>query len=141
MLKLFLVVFGCTFCAKQIGSTTVQAQAPLSPTQVVQLNLDAYNQRNIEGFMAWIDDKVQVVNFQDQKITLTGKDNCKAFYQTLFEQSPQLHSTILSRMVLGNKVIDHERIVGRNGAAAPVELILIYEVEHNKITKINVIRP
>lgn len=112
-----------------------------APAQVVQQNLEQYNQRNIEGFLAWIDENIEVVNFQDQQLTIKGKAQCRQFYQSLFDRSPQLHSTILTRMVLGNKVIDHEKIVGRNGAATPIELVLIYEVKDNKIFKITVLRP
>jgi hypothetical protein len=43
-------------------------------------------------------------------------------------------------MVIGNKVIDHESIVGRNGVVEPIELVLIYEIQNNKILKITVIR-
>ena len=41
---------------------------------------------------------------------------------------------------IGNKVIDHESIVGRNGSDEVIELVLIYEVNERKITKITVIK-
>ena len=58
----------------------------------------------------------------------------------MLRDSPSLHSKILTRTVFENKVIDHEFITGRNGNSTPLELVLIYEVQEEKITKITVIR-
>jgi hypothetical protein len=58
----------------------------------------------------------------------------------LFDASPKLHSTILHRTVMGNKVIDHESITGRKDSDVPIELILIYEVSGDKIVRMTVIR-
>jgi len=40
--------------------------------------------------------------------------------------SPNLHAEILSRIVMGNKVIDHERVVGIG--EQPLEAVAVYEV-------------
>ena len=40
--------------------------------------------------------------------------------------APGLHATIVNRMVLGNKVIDHERVVGIK--EVPIEAVAVYEV-------------
>jgi hypothetical protein len=114
--------------------------AQLSPEQVVQKNLDAYNQRDIEGFMAWFSPEIKMYNFADGKMTMQGLEQVRKTYQELFELSPKLHSTILKRIVFDNKVIDHEHIIGRRGAEQPVELVLIYEVEQERIVKITVMR-
>jgi len=65
---------------------------------------------------------------------------CKIFYSTLFAASPNLHSTILARTIFGNKVIDNEGIIDSNGIDEPIELVLIYEVENEKIGKVTVLR-
>jgi hypothetical protein len=41
-------------------------------------------------------------------------------------QPAGLHAALLGRMVLGNKVIDHERIIGLG--SAPMEAAAVYEV-------------
>jgi hypothetical protein len=114
--------------------------AQFSPEQVVQKNLDAYNQRDIEGFMVWFSPEIKMYNFDDGKLTMQGLEQVRKTYQELFELSPKLHSTILNRIVFDNKVIDHEHIVGRRGSDQPVELVLVYEVEQEKIVKIVVMR-
>ena len=90
--------------------------------------------------MSVIDENVVFYNFLDGKITMSGADSCKQFYTALFEASPKLHSTILKRTVFGNKIIDHESITGRNGNDEVLELVLIYEVSNEKITKVTVLR-
>lgn len=117
----------------------MMAQTAL-PESIVQKNLDCYNNRDLEGFMSYFADSISLVNFSDQKIVAKGKEEIKALYKGLFESSPTLHSTILKRMVLGNKVIDHESIVGRKGSADTLEIVLIYEVEGGKIIKMTTVR-
>jgi hypothetical protein len=111
-----------------------------SPEQVVQQNLDFYNQRDIEGFMRSFSEDIVFYNFDDHTITASGRDEVRKLYTALFDASPRLHSTILKRIVFDNKVIDHESIVGRKGSADILELVLIYEVKNDKIYKITVIR-
>ena len=112
----------------------------MTPEQVVQKQLETYNQRDINGFMSLIDDNVTFYDYSNGNITMSGASACKEFYSNLFEASPNLHSTILQRTIFGNKIIDYERISGRNGNKDMVELILIYEVKKEKIIKVTVLR-
>lgn len=112
----------------------------MTPEQVVQKSMESYNNRNIEDFMSVMDANVTFHNFSDGAVTMVGAKACAEFYGTLFNASPQLHSTVLTRTVFGNKIIDHEYIVGRNGSEEAIELVLIYEVENEKITKVTVLR-
>ena len=117
-----------------------QNQKKMTPEQVVQENLDFYNNLNIEGFMTSFSDDIKMYNLGDPTPTVIGREAVRKVYTGLFERSPKLHSTILKRVVIGNKVIDHESITGRNGNADVLELVLIYEVKDQKIFRITVIR-
>ncbi len=112
----------------------------MTPEEVVQKQLETYNNRDIDGFMSTIDENVTFHNFSDGQVTMTGSVACRAFYSKLFESSPKLHSTILTRTVFGNKIIDHESIIGRNGSDEILELVLIYEVKNEKIIKVTVLQ-
>lgn len=112
----------------------------MTPEEIVQKQLETYNTRDIDGFMSVVDPNISLHDFSTGKPTIEGYDACKDFYTGLFEASPQLHSTILTRTVFGNKVIDHEHITGRNGNDNVLELVLIYEVENEKIFKISVLK-
>jgi hypothetical protein len=112
----------------------------MTPEHVVQKSMESYNSRNIEEFMSVMDADVTFHNFSDGNITMQGKAACRAFYSALFEASPNLNSTVLTRAVFGNKIIDHEYITGRNGSDEAIELVLIYEVENEKIVKVTVLQ-
>ncbi len=106
---------------------------------VVQKQLRAYNNRNIDEFMSVMSKDIMVHDFANQKTIMKGYVACKDFYARLFENSPKLHSTILKRIVFGNTIIDHEEITGRNGHKGALEMVLIYEVKNGKIFKITVL--
>ena len=118
-------------------SATLQSMAQnttMTPEQVVRQNLDAYNRRDIEGFMASFADDIVLYNFADGQKTADGKQQVRKIYQELFDLSPKLHSTIVRRIVFDNKVIDHEHITGRRGNDTLFEIVLVYEVENDKVS-------
>jgi len=108
--------------------------------EVVQENLDFYNQRDIEGFMRSFSDTIEMYTFENALANAIGLDEVRKIYAELFEKSPELNSVIKKRIVFDNKVIDHELITGRLGSPDQVELVLIYEVKRAKISKVTVIR-
>ncbi len=123
-----------------IGSSHSQSPGPTDPEKVVQANLEAYNNGDIESFMSYFSSDILVRNFDSGAVTAQGKKEVREIYTRLFEASPDLHSRILKRTVFDNKVIDHEYITGRNGSQEPLELVLIYEVRDGKIFRISVMR-
>ena len=129
---IFVLIFSVT--------TSVSIAQKMTEEQVVQENLDFYNNRNIEGFISSFSKSIKIYNLEEPKPTIVGFSEVKEVYNSLFKNSPDLHSTIIKRIVIGNKVIDHESIVGRNGRNDVLELVLIYEVNNEQITKITVIR-
>ena len=122
-----------------LGSNSLMAQMK-TPEQVVQINLDCYNNRNLEGFMSSFHTDIKIYTLGESIPTVVGTAEVRKLYKELFDLSPKLHSTILKRITFDNKVIDHESIVGRRGSADTYELVLIYEVKDEKIIRITVIR-
>jgi hypothetical protein len=123
-----------------IAYHVTMAQTP-SPESVVQANLDAYNRRDWPLFMSFFPDSIALYTFPQANPQLAGKQAVGARYKQLFDASPNLHSEILSRMIIGNRVIDHERITGRMGSPDPVYLVMIYDVEGDRITRMTAVRP
>lgn len=119
---------------------TTMLNAQKTAEQIVQANLDAYNNLDIEQFMLYISEDIEVYEFDSKKLSIKGAEACRKVYTELFEQSPKLQSTILKRIVFDNKVIDHEYIIGRRGSDSPIELVLIYVVRDEKIFRISVMR-
>ena len=132
-LPLLIVCLLCFF-------NSCYCQNKLSPEEVVQDNLDSYNQRDIDGFMRSFSDSSGVYRFGELIPLANGRDEIRQLYQKLFNASPNLHSKIAHRTNLGNKIIDHELITGRNGDSQVLELVVIYEVENDLIKRMTIIR-
>jgi len=111
-----------------------------SAEEIVQANLEAYNNRDIETFMSYMADDITMYNLGECEAYLQGKEKVRERYANYFKSSPELHSEIKKRMVFDNKVIDHEYITGSNGSNQAFEMIFMYEVEDGLIVKTTAIR-
>jgi len=100
----------------------------------VKMQLDAYNARDIEAFMPWWADDCQYYAFPSTLLASSAAE-IRARHVERF-QEPDLQGKLLTRIVLGNMVIDHETVT-RNFPEGKGELdvVCIYEVEHGKIAK------
>ena len=108
--------------------------------KLVQENLNSYNNMDIETYMDSFSEDIELHAFYENKPLLVGLKAFREFYEKLFEESPQLHSTVLKRIVFENTVIDHERILGRQGMTGAFEIVMLYEVENEKISRMTVLR-
>ncbi len=100
----------------------------------VQKQLEAYNARDIDAFMAWWAEDCQCFLFPDQPLA-RGTAEIRARYIARFEE-PNLHAVIKARMIVGTLVIDHEHIT-RTFPEGPgtIEAVAMYEVEDGKIAR------
>ncbi|MCH8554507.1 MAG: nuclear transport factor 2 family protein [Schleiferiaceae bacterium] len=117
--------------------------AQVSPEEVVavvQKQLEAYNQRDLERFTALFHDDAELFNLGETSPIARGKEQLTEIYKRLFESSPNLRSDVVSRQVIGNKVLDYEIITGRQNQTDPVYLIAVYEIEDSKIKRCYFIR-
>ena len=57
-------------------------------------------------------------------------------YQQLFDQSPGIDADILSRIILGNMVIDHEQVAGMRGRSSATDAVVIYRLGKTLIEKV-----
>ena len=108
------------------------------PAGFAQRQLDAYNARDLERFVAEYTEDVQVFTLPDPQPLCVGKVAFAAHYRDHRFHLPDLHAELLGRMVFGNKVIDHERVHGVPGA--PVQCAAIYEVTPAGISRVWFVR-
>lgn len=106
----------------------------MTPVNVVERQLEAYNARDLDRFVAEFSDNVVVYRLPAVEPSIVGKIRFAEFYATQRFNLPHLHAEIVNRMVLGNKVIDHERISGVQ--STPFEMVVIYEVADNLIQRV-----
>jgi hypothetical protein len=102
----------------------------------VQRQLDAYNDHDLDRFVAEYTDDVQVFRPPATEPVLQGKAAFAAHYAANRFNLPALHAELVNRMVLGNKVIDHERITGLPGDGGPVDAAAVYEVADGLIRRV-----
>lgn len=110
-----------------------QAQSSQTPEQLAQKQLDAYNARNIEAFLEPYSDSVEIYMFPG-KLMSKGKEAMRKDYGAMFQQVPNLHCTLVNRIVEGNTVIDHESVTGFG--PQPLKAIAIYTIQKGKISKV-----
>ena len=103
----------------------------MNAVTVVQRQLEAYNARDLERFVAEYSDTVEIFRPPVVPPGISGKAQLSEFYRTQRFSLPSLRADILNRIVLGNRVIDHERIWGVRDK--PFEVAVVYEVVDGKI--------
>lgn len=106
----------------------------MTPEQLVQEQLDAYNARDLARFVATFAEDVVSYRMPDREPMLRGKVALAEHYATHRFNLPTLHADLVARIVMGNTVIDHERIHGVR--AAPYEAVAIHEVRHGLIATV-----
>ncbi|MEJ2633518.1 MAG: nuclear transport factor 2 family protein [Acidihalobacter sp.] len=106
----------------------------VTPEQVVQQQLDAYNAKDIE---AWLNTySIDAQQFElHGNIMASGREQMRQRMEARFAE-PDLQAALLKRTVMGNIVVDHERIT-RNfpEGLGTVEMLCIYEVTDGAIRK------
>lgn len=111
-----------------------KSRVDMSPVEIVQRQVEAYNARDLEAFAATYSDSIQVYRLPNLEPSIRNKAELKEFYGANRFTAPGLHAEILNRIVLGNKVIDHEHITGLPNS--PFECVVIYEVENDLIQRV-----
>ena len=107
--------------------------APDRPEDLVQRQLNAYNARDLEAFLACFAPEVTVREL-DGRVKLKGLAALRKSYGKLFTDHPGLHAEVTKRMILGTRIVDEERVTGLG--PAPLRAAAIYEVKQNRITGI-----
>ena len=103
----------------------------MNPETVVQRQLDAYNARDLKRFLAEYSEDVRVYRPPAVEPAITGKKAFGQVYATQRFNHVGLYAELLNRMVLGRKVIDHERVSGVR--ERPFEVAVVYEVVNGLI--------
>lgn len=111
-----------------------------APSDIVQRQLDAYNARNIEAFLGVFADDAQATELGATAPTMVGKAQLRSRYGELFANSPGLRSEVITRTCFAHVVIDLERITGRNGSTEIYEVLAIYEVSRELISRVHFVR-
>jgi imidazolonepropionase-like amidohydrolase len=110
---------------------------PVTPEILAQQQLNAYNARNIDAFLAPYSDSVAIYSFNGQ-LLMQGKDQMRKGYEGMFEKITNLHCQLVNRIVQGNVVIDQESVTGFG--PQPLKAIAVYTIEKGKIQQVHFIQ-
>ena len=106
----------------------------MSPEAIVQRQLDAYNAKDIDALLATyaLDAEQHVLH---GGMIAAGHAAMRLRFLERFAE-PDLHARLLSRIVVGHVVVDHESIT-RNfpEGRGTLELLCLYEVRDGLIRK------
>lgn len=111
---------------------SVDTIVTLSPTDLVQMQLNAYNAHDLEAFLVPYAADVEIYDFPG-KLVSKGKEQMRNDYQFI-TKTPKLYCRLQNRVVQGNMVIDHEEVWF--GGPKPVYAVAIYVIEKGKISKV-----
>lgn len=106
----------------------------MNPEEIVQKQLDFYNDHDLEGFVSTYYGEIEIYNLMDNSIMIRGKEQLKSSYRERFEVL-NVHADIQNRIVIGNKVIDHEYVRGLEKDARK-KAVAIYEIENSLIKRV-----
>jgi len=105
-----------------------------SPVATVQRQLDAYNAKDLEALLdTYAEDAEQYA--LHGALLAKGREALRARFAERFRE-PDLHAKLLSRVVVGNVVTDHE-LITRNfpEGLGTLEMLCVYEVIDGRIAK------
>ena len=106
---------------------------------VVKRQLAAYNARDLARFVACFSEDVAVWRVPATAPALVGRTAFAAFYVNERFNREGLRADIVNRIVLGNRVIDHERVFGVRDE--PFEIAVAYEVIGGLIVRVHSFAP
>ena len=115
------------------------AAADARPVEVVQRQLEAYNAHDLAAFMATYSESIRLYRLPNAAAAFESKAAMAEFYGQHRFTIPDLRAEILNRMVLGNKVVDHERVHGLPEGV--IEAVAVYEVTDGLIESVWFVYP
>lgn len=105
-----------------------------SAAALVQAQLDAYNARDLEALLDTYAIDAELFDLHGAR-TARGQSELRARFSVRLAE-PDLHARLLTRTVLGNVVVDFERVTRTfPEGTGTVEMLCLYEVLNGRICK------
>ena len=111
-----------------------------TPEQVVQRQLDTFNDHDLDGFMPLFGEDVVIYDLVDGSVVLRGIDAFRDRYVAVFRDRPHVRADLAGRLSLGPFVVDRERLTDGDDHP-PEDALAIYEVEGDVVTRMWFIEP
>lgn len=110
----------------------------MSNVDIAQAQLDAYNAQDLDAYCGFFTEDVVVADLNGA-VTTEGLAAYRERYAGAFAQFPQNKAELLGRIVVGDTVIDHEKVI--RGPQGPVfEVAAIYTFRGGKIARVDFVK-
>ncbi len=109
-----------------------------NPADIAQGQLDAYNVQDLDAHCAFYADDVVVADFNGA-VLRQGMAAYREAYAKMFAEFPQNKAELVNRVVIGNTVIDHER-VARTPGGDTFDVAAVYTIRGGKIARVDFVR-
>jgi hypothetical protein len=116
----------------------VSASAQVSPADIAQGQLDAYNVQDLDAHCAFFADDITVADLNGD-VTIQGIAAYRAKYVQVFADFPQNRARLVNRICVGQTVIDHED-VSRGPDGPNFQVIAIYTLAGGKIARVDFVK-
>jgi uncharacterized protein (TIGR02246 family) len=116
----------------------VNAAATLSPAQIVQGQLDAYNAQDLDAFCAFYAPDAVLGTYNGGVVT-EGLAAIRERHAKLFAEFPRNTAELKHRIVIGSNVIDHE-FVTRSPGGETFHVAAIYTLAGGKIARVDFVK-
>jgi hypothetical protein len=122
--------------APPLSSGRQRKEGSVTPADVVQKQVDAFNAHDVERFVGCYSADA-VIEDGDGRVLHEGGDAIRRAYSRRFAENPDLHGEIPTRIVVGAWVVDEEYLTGETVEGSPprVHKIAIYRVEGGRIVR------
>lgn len=105
-----------------------------SPAWCAQEQLEAYNARDIDRFVAVYSDDIELIDLVTGETFCSGSEALRKRYGPMFSEKTDLYCTLVTRIVCGDVVYDEERVSGLVQDTV-VHAVATYLVVNGHITK------
>jgi len=112
--------------------------ADATAAELAQAQLDAYNAQDLDAYCAFFTDDVVVADLNGA-VTNQGIEAYRERYRGAFAQFPQNKAELLARIVVGNTVIDHEKVI-RGPDGPEFEVAAIYTIRDGQIARVDFVK-
>ena len=100
--------------------------------------IECYNNHDARGFADCFAENVKTYEHPNI-LAQNSREEIYENYVKVFEMKPNNKTTLIHRIVIGNRIIDHEK-VNREIDDEPFDAIAIYEIENNLIKRFDLVR-
>lgn len=114
------------------------ATANLSPADLVQGQLEAYNAQDLDAFCAFYADDAVLGAYGGETLA-AGLEAIRERHRKLFADFPQNHARLVHRAVLAGHVVDHEDVSRAPGGEA-FQVCAIYSFAGGKIARVDFVK-